>query len=83
MRHGLQRFGLVEASGLAKCKVRTENVPSTVPTSMTYSNYIASLSWGPSRAMLQHQGQGAAGPEAFLPVPYMPISMRGLKSSFS
>jgi hypothetical protein len=27
MRHGLQRLGLVEASGLAKCKVRTENVP--------------------------------------------------------
>eukprot|EP00884_Botryococcus_braunii_P005679 jgi/Botrbrau1/15111/Bobra.0303s0004.1 len=27
MRQGLQRLGLVEASGLAKCKVRTENVP--------------------------------------------------------
>jgi|EP00884_Botryococcus_braunii_P000889 hypothetical protein len=53
---------------------------STVFTSMTYSNYIASLSWGPSRTMLQHHCPGAAGPEAFQPVPYMSISMWGLNS---
>jgi hypothetical protein len=65
MRHGLQWLWLVEASGLAKCKVKTENMRFYC----VYFNDLFRLhcffELGPSRAMLQHQCQGAAGPGHF------------------